>query len=89
MAGLLYGSGLRLMDCVRLRVKEIDFGYSQLSVRDGKGGKDRVTMLPVDLVQPLQRHLAKVKAQHDEDLASGFGTVHLPSAFERKSPKRG
>jgi integron integrase len=86
MAGLLYGSGLRLMECVRLRVKDIDFGYSQITVRDGKGGKDRVTMLPVNLVQPLRRHLAKVKAQHDDDLASGFGAVHLPSAFARKSP---
>jgi integron integrase len=86
MAGLLYGSGLRLMECVRLRVKDIDFGYAQIAVRDGKGGKDRVTMLPVNLAQPLQRHLAKVKAQHDDDLANGLGSVHLPSALERKSP---
>ncbi|MBV9008742.1 MAG: integron integrase [Verrucomicrobia bacterium] len=86
MAGLLYGSGLRLMECVRLRVKDVDFGYARVTVRDGKGAKDRVTMLPVNMAAPLQRHLAKVKAQHDEDLASGFGTVHLPYALARKYP---
>jgi integrase len=60
MAALLYGSGLRVMECVRLRVKEIDFAYAQISVRDAKGGRDRVAMLPVNLVEPLQRHLLKV-----------------------------
>jgi integron integrase len=86
MANLLYGSGLRLMECLRLRVKDIDFGYNQIVVRDGKGGKDRVTMLPGSLHEPLQRHLQKVKTLHHEDLAEGFGTVHLPHALERKYP---
>jgi len=86
MASLLYGSGLRLMECLRLRVKDIDFGYAQIRVCEGKGAKDRVTMLPVDLAQPLQRHLAKIKAQHEEDLESGFGAVHLPFGLERKWP---
>src|SRR6266513_5669321 len=86
MAGLLYGSGLRLMECVRLRVKDVDFAYAQITVRDAKGGKDRVTMLPVNLAEPLQRHLVKVKAQHEQDIEDGFGSVHLPSALERKFP---
>lgn len=86
MASLLYGSGLRLMECVRLRVKDIDFGYAQITVRDAKGGKDRVTMLPVELAAPLQRHLARVQAQHDEDLEDGYGTVFLPFALDRKFP---
>ena len=86
MAALLYGSGLRLMECVRLRVKDIDFGYAHIIVRDGKGGKDRVTMLPVTLAAPLETHLTKVKAQHEQDLAEGFGEVHLPLALERKYP---
>jgi len=86
MANLLYGSGLRLMECVRLRVKDLDFGYDQLVIRDGKGQKDRVTMLPLSLKEPLQRHLAKVKAIHEEDLRAGFGRVHLPFALNRKYP---
>ena len=86
MAGLLYGSGLRLMECVRLRVKDVDFAYARITVRDAKGGRDRVTMLPVNLVASLQRHLHKVKAQHDEDLATGLGSVHLPTALGRKFP---
>jgi integron integrase len=86
MAGLLYGSGLRLMECVRLRVKDIDFGYLRIMVRDGKGGKDRLTMLPVNLAKPLERHLQKVKAQHEEDLEAGFGSVFLPDAIVRKNP---
>lgn len=86
MAGLLYGSGLRLMECVRLRVKDVDFGYAHIVVRDGKGAKDRVTMLPVNLAQPLERHLQKVRAQHDEDVEAGFGSVYLPTALERKYP---
>src|SRR6266705_1286048 len=73
MAGLLYGSGLRLMECVRLRVKDVDFGYARITVRDTKGNKDRVTMLPVNLAKPLERHLHKVKAQHEQDLEDGFG----------------
>jgi integron integrase len=86
MASLLYGSGLRLMECVRLRVKDIDFGYAQITVRDAKGGKDRVTMLPVHLAESLQRHLARVKSQHEQDLLDGYGSVHLPYALERKFP---
>ncbi len=84
MAGSLYGSGLRLMECVRSRVKDVDFGYARIMVRDAKGAKDRVTMLPVNLAAPLQRHLVKVKAQHEQDLEDGFGEVHLPHALERK-----
>lgn len=86
MAGLLYGSGLRLMECVRLRVKDVDFGYAHVVVRDGKGGKDRVTMLPVNLARALERHLQKVKAQHDEDLEAGLGSVFLPAALQKKYP---
>jgi integron integrase len=84
MAGLLYGSGLRLMECVRLRVKDVDLGYLRITVRDGKGGKDRVTMLPVNLAKSLERHLQKVKAQHEEDLDTGLGNVYLPNALQRK-----
>jgi integron integrase len=86
MAQLLYGSGLRLMECVRLRVKDVDFAQRQIVVRDGKGQKDRVTMLPASLVQPLQAHLVRVKALHRDDLAEGYGAVYLPFALERKYP---
>jgi integron integrase len=86
MAGLLYGSGLRLMECVRLRVKDVDFGYARITVRDGKGAKDRITMLPVNLAGALERHLQKVQAQHGEDLEAGFGSVYLPEALGRKYP---
>src|SRR5436189_2228960 len=86
MAGLLYGSGLRLMECVRLQVKDVDFELAQITVRDAKGGKDRVTMLPLNLAEPLKRHLLRVKAQHEQDLEDGFGRVHLPFAIGRKSP---
>ena len=84
MANLLYGSGLRLMECIRLRVKDIDFGYNQIVVRDGKGKKDRITMLPKILVPHLKEHLDKVKNQHKKDLAQGYGSVFLPNALERK-----
>jgi integron integrase len=86
MAGLLYGSGLRLMECVRLRVKDIDFALAQIAVREAKGGKDRITMLPLNLSEPLRRHLLRVKAQHEQDLEDGFGNVHLPFALGRKFP---
>ena len=86
MGWLLYGSGLRLMECVRLRVKDVDFAYRQLIVRDGKGMRDRVTLLPGRLHEPLRLHLAKVKALHEEDLARGGGNVYLPFALERKYP---
>jgi integrase len=84
MAGLFYGSGLRLLECARLRIKDIDLATLRITVRDAKGGKDRPTMLPV--AEPIRRHLAKVRAQHDEDLAEGFGAVHLPYALARKYP---
>jgi integron integrase len=86
MAGLLYGSGLRLMECVRLRVKDVDFGYARVTVRDAKGGKDRVTMLPLNLASGLQRHLQKIRAQHEQDLVEGFGAVWLPDALAKKYP---
>jgi integron integrase len=86
MAELLYGSGLRLLECLRLRVKDIDFGYGRIIVRDGKGAKDRVTMLPGRLRAPLKAHLAHAKAAHERDLQLGFGSVHLPEALERKYP---
>ena len=87
MASLLYGSGLRLMECLRLRVKDADFGYGQILVRDGKGAKDRVTMLPGALVEPLKAHLAKVRTLHQRDLEAGYGEVYLPHALERKYPR--
>jgi integron integrase len=86
MAGLLYGAGLRLRECLKLRVKDVDFEYRQITVRDGKGGKDRVTMLPAELVEPLRTHLSRVKSLHEHDLADGFGSVELPFALERKYP---
>jgi integron integrase len=86
MASLLYGSGLRLMECIRLRVKDVDFTYNHIVVRDGKGGKDRVTILPLNVKTPLQHHLQGVKELHDQDLEEGFGRVYLPYALERKYP---
>jgi integron integrase len=86
MGQLLYGSGLRLMECVRLRVKDVDFGQRQLLVRDGKGAKDRVTMLPDRLTAPLRAQLAHVKLLHEQDLRAGGGAVYLPDALARKYP---
>lgn len=86
MGGLLYGSGLRLMECVRLRVKDVDFGYARITVCDAKGAKDRITMLPLNLASGLQRHLQKIKAQHEQDLVEGFGAVCLPDPLARKYP---
>lgn len=86
MARLLYGSGLRLMECLRLRVKDLDFAQGEILVRDGKGMKDRVTMLPESLVAPLKAHLAKIKALHTRDLAEQQVGVSLPFALERKYP---
>ena len=86
MAKLLYGSGLRLMECLRLRVKDVDFTMRTITVRDGKGGQDRVTILPDSLIPPLQEHLQAVKALHNQDLAQGYGAVYLPDALERKYP---
>ena len=84
MANLLYGSGLRLMECVRLRVKDVDFGYKQITVRDSKGQKNRVTMLPRALVEPLKQQMEKAKILHEQDLKAGFGEVYLPFALARK-----
>ena len=86
MASLLYGAGLRLMECLRLRVLDIDFDRNEITVRDGKGGKDRVTMLPQSLKTPLRRHLKRVHEIHERDLADGWGRVVLPEALARKYP---
>lgn len=86
MAALLYGAGLRLMECVRLRVKDVDFDKGQITVRDGKGGKDRLTMLPRSLREPLAQHLANVRGLYDRDLADGNANVYLPHALARKYP---
>ena len=89
IASLLYGAGLRLLECLRLRVKDVDFSYLQILVRDGKGGKDRVTMLPERLGAPLRAHLDRVRRLHLRDLAEGFGEVGLPFALARKYPGAG
>jgi len=81
MASLLYGAGLRLMEAIRLRVKDIDFGAGQITVREGKGNVDRVTMLPQSIKGPLQEHLMKVRLLHQKDLDDGFGQVYLPYAL--------
>jgi len=86
MANLLYGSGLRLMECLRLRVQDLDYGNNQIIVRNGKGAKDRVTLFPEAVKKPLKQHLKDVKAQHLKYLANGYGTVYLPYALERKYP---
>jgi integron integrase len=86
MASLLYGSGLRVLEMLRLRVKDFDFGYGQITIRDGKGGKDRVTMLPGKLVEPLRRHLARRKLEFERDAEAGSGSVYLPEALGRKYP---
>ena len=86
MAMLTYGSGLRLLECLRLRVKDVDFHYRQLLVRDAKGQKDRVTMLPNSLVDPMRTHLARVRYLHEIDLRDGYGRVHLPYALANKYP---
>jgi len=86
MAGLLYGSGLRLMECVRMRVQDVDFEYRQLVVRNGKGGKDRVVPLPKRFAEPLKVHLQSVERLHREDLAKGLGEVYIPEALGRKYP---
>ncbi len=86
MVSLMYGTGLRLMECLRLRVQDIDFGANEIVVRDGKGAKDRVTMLPARLRGPLREQLAKVRTVHERDLADGWGRVLLPAALDRKYP---
>lgn len=84
MASLMYGAGLRLMECLRLRVQDIDFARNEIHVRDGKGSKDRITMLPEALKAPLKNHLNKVRAIHRKDLDDGLGRVPIPSALDRK-----
>jgi integron integrase len=86
VAGLLYGAGLRLLECLELRVKDIDFQRQEITVRRGKGGKDRVSVLPSTLVQPLRAHLAGVRSTHEADLARGLGRVVLPDALRAKYP---
>jgi len=86
MGMLLYGAGLRLMECLRLRVKDIDFSRNEIRVRSGKGDKDRVTMLPSAVKEPLLRHLERVRGQYEADVKSGFSGVLLPYALERKYP---
>jgi integron integrase len=89
MAMLLYGAGLRLMECCRLRVKDIDVARNQIVVRAGKGDKDRYTVLPAAVKELLLRHLRAVRRQHDEDLRKGLGRVALPNALDRKYPNAG
>jgi len=86
MASLMYGTGLRLLECVELRVKDLNFDRGELTIRDGKGGKDRVTMLPASLKRPLADHLNRVKAQHEADVAEGRGSVALPGSLRTKYP---
>ena len=86
MFSLLYGTGMRLMECVRLRVKDVEFSRREIIVREGKGFKDRVTMLPQILLEPLQQHLARVRKLHKDDLAQGYGKVYLPNALAKKYP---
>jgi integron integrase len=86
MALLLYGAGLRLTECLRLRVKDIDLTRNEILVREGKGNKDRVTMLPAAVKESLQRHLGRVRRLHERDMQAGFGRVQLPDALARKYP---
>ncbi|MEC4678607.1 MAG: tyrosine-type recombinase/integrase, partial [Nitrospirota bacterium] len=87
MAKLLYGSGLRLMECIRLRIQDIDFGQNKIFVRGGKGGKDRVTLLPHNISPLLASHVADVVQLHGRDKKAGFGQVHISEALSRKWPK--
>ena len=89
IASLLYGSGLRIMEVLRLRVKDVDFAQREILVREGKGFKDRVTMLPLSLVEPLKSHLHKVQALHNDDLGAGYGEVFMPMALDSKYPGGG
>jgi len=86
MASLMYGAGLHLMECIRLRVQDIDFSRNEIIVRDGKGAKDRVTMLPESLKAPLLEHLKRLKSIHERDLGDGWGSVPMPDALDRKYP---
>ena len=86
MASLLYGSGLRVLECAELRVKDLDFDRHEVTVHDGKGRKDRVTVLPVQMEAPLRSHLATIRTQHASDLRAGHGSVSLSDALDRKYP---
>ena len=89
VAGLLYGAGLRIMEALRLRVKDVEFSRGEILVREGKGFKDRVTMLPAAVAVPLKAHLNQVRDLHEQDVAEGFGEVYLPYALDRKYPNAG
>jgi integron integrase len=84
IVSLLYGAGLRIMEAIRLRVQDIDFGFNQIIVRDGKGNKERVVPLPVKLMQPLKDHLSEVRKQHADDIDQGFGQVYMPDRLVKK-----
>lgn len=86
IVSLLYGSGLRVLEGLRLRVKDVEFERREILVRAGKGNKDRVTVLPENVLLPLRDHLDRIKVLHDRDLAEGYGAVHLPDALARKYP---
>jgi integron integrase len=83
---IMYGSGVRLMECLRLRVKDIDFENHRILVYDGKGGDDRVTMLPDSILAPLREHLQQIRVIHQKDLAAGFGSVYMPFGLDKKFP---
>ena len=87
VAMLLYGGGLRLLEALRLRVKDLDFERTEITVREGKGDKDRVTTMPRAVIPPLQKHLQSVKATHEQDVAAGYGRAELPHALARKYPR--
>ena len=89
IARLLYGTGLRIMECLRLRIKDVDFERGEILVRDGKGAKDRVTMLPASVIPALREHVERARELHRQDLAAGHGEVHLPYALDRKYPSAG
>jgi integron integrase len=89
MTTLLYGSGLRLLECARLRIKDVDFGSNRITVRAGKGDKDRVTLLPATVKDDLARHIERVRKQHQKDVEEGAGWVELPAALARKYPNAG
>ena len=86
IVSLLYGTGMRILEALRLRVKDVDFERKEILIRDGKGYKDRVTMLPSSLVKPLSEHINKVKVLHEQDLANGYGEVYMPMALAKKYP---
>jgi integrase len=88
MASFMYGAGLRLTECLCLRVQDIDFGRNEITIRAGKGDKDRRTMLPESLKRPLEQHLSAVKRIHDKDLADGWGRVLMPDALDASTPTR-